>query len=61
MAAAASRTTSLAVARRLPERQVETHQLEFEPEDVGVEHPQGLIEQFLPGLVAVAHDDLAAR
>ena len=41
--------------------QVEPHQVDIEPDDCGVEHPQGFIEQFLPGLVAVAHDDLAAR
>ena len=44
----------------VPEGQVEPHQLEIEPEHAGVEHPQRLVEQLLPGLVAVADDDLAA-
>ena len=45
----------------VPEGQVEPHQLEIEPEDAGVEHPQRLVEQLLPGLVTVADDDLAVR
>ena len=39
------------------ERQVEVHQLEIEPEDAGVEHPQRLVEELLAGLVAVADDE----
>ena len=42
------------------EREVEPHQLEVEPEHVGVEDPQRLVEQLLAGLVAVADDDLPA-
>ncbi len=42
----------------VPERQVEPHQVECEPEHAGVEHPQGLVEQLLSRLVAVADDDL---
>ena len=51
------------VGRRppVPERQVEPEQLEVETEDAGIEHPQRLVEQLLPGLVTVADDDLAAR
>ena len=45
----------------IAEGQVEPDQVDIEPEDCGVEHPQGLIEQLLPGLVAVADDDLAVR
>ena len=60
MAAAASRTTSLAVARRFPSDRSKRAQLEIEPEHSGIEHPQRLIEQLLPGLVTVADDDLAA-
>ena len=46
--------------RRRPavlERQVEVLELELEPEQVAVEHPQRLLEQLLPGLVAVQDDD----
>ena len=28
------------------------------PDDVGLEHAQGLLEQLLPGLIALEHDDL---
>ena len=45
----------------VPEGQVEPEQFEIEPEHSGVEHPQRLVEQFLPGLVTVTDDDLAAR
>ena len=45
----------------VPQGQVEPHQVEIEPEDAGIEHPQGLVEQFLSGLVTVADDDLAVR
>ena len=41
------------------EGQVEPEQLDVEPEDFGVQDPQGLIEQFLPGFVAIADDDPA--
>ena len=51
------------VGRRspVPEGEVEPDQVEVEPEDSGVQHPQRLVEQLLPGLVAIADDDLAAR
>ena len=61
MAAAASRTTALAVCPPVREGQVEPEQFDVEPEDFGVEDPQGLVEQFLPGLVAIADDDPATR
>ena len=61
MAAAASRTTSLARRPPVSEREVEPEQFEVEAEDAGIEHPQRLVEQLLPGLVAIADDDLVAR
>ena len=39
------------------EREVEARQVELEADDVGIEHPQRLLEQLLAGLVALEHDD----
>ena len=48
-----------AVLRRTPalEREVEARQLELEPDHVGREHPQRLLEQLLARLVALEDDD----
>ena len=40
------------------EGQVEADQVDVDADDSGIEHPQGLVEQFLAGLVPLAHDDL---
>ena len=47
------------VLRRAPvlEREVEARQLELEPDHVGREDAQGLLEQLLAGLVALEDDD----
>ena len=41
----------------LLEREVVAVELEREPDDVGVEHAEGLLEQLLPGLVALEDGD----
>ena len=48
------------VARLAPllEREVVVVELELDPEQLGVEHPHGLLEQLLAGLVALEDDDL---
>ena len=58
MARAASWTISLPVSRRLLERQVVVDQLELDPEQLGVEDADRLLEQLLTGLVALEDDDL---
>ena len=40
------------------ERQIEALELQGEPEERRVEHPQRLLEQLLTGLVALKDDDL---
>ena len=60
MAAAASWTTALAVARRFSRDRSKWTSSRSNPRHVRVEDPQRLVEQLLAGLVAVAHDDLAA-
>ncbi len=42
------------------ERQVEAHEFQVEAEHLWGEDPQSLLEQLLAGLIALAHDDLAA-
>ena len=39
------------------ERQVEPRQCELEADHVRLQHPERLLEQFLPGLVAFENDD----
>jgi hypothetical protein len=56
IAAAASVTTPLRVARRLS-REVEALELERQFEQVGIEDAQRLLEQLLPGLVTLEDDD----
>lgn len=38
--------------------QVEALDLKLQGKYVGAEHPQGLLQQLLPGLISVEHDDL---
>ena len=61
IARAASWTTSLSVAPALLEREVEAVELDVEADDVGVEHAQRLLEQLLPGLVALQDGDRERR
>ena len=39
------------------EREVEAREAELDADHVGGEHPQRLLEKFLPGLVAFENDD----
>jgi hypothetical protein len=39
------------------QREVVARELELDARHVGREHPQGLLEQLLPGLVTLQHDD----
>ena len=57
IASAASDTQPFDVSRRLLERQVVALELQLEPDHVGVEHAERLLEQLLPGLVALEDDD----
>ena len=56
---AARRLVDDRVAGRAPalEREVEAGQVDLEADHVGGEHAQRLLEQLLPGLVALEHDD----
>ena len=39
------------------EREIEARELELDPDHVGLEHAQALLQQLLPGLVALEDDD----
>ena len=52
---AASSHTSFLVARRLASERSK-RSTSIDPEQLGVEHPQRLLEQFLPGLIPVERD-----
>ncbi len=52
MAAAASETIALPVARRLAERKIEALQLQLETDCLRREYAQRLLQQLLPGFVA---------
>ena len=52
----ASVQTSFSVAAPVLQREVEALELDLEADHVRVEHPQRLLEQLLPGLVALEHD-----
>ena len=57
IACAASLTTAFAVVAAVGEREVVALELDREPDDVGIEHAQRLLEQLLAGLVALEDDD----
>ena len=57
IAAAASCTTRFLVARRLSSERSKRGKLELEPDHVGREHPERLLEQLLARLVALEDDD----
>ena len=58
IARAASWTISLPVSRRFSSDEVVVVELEVEAQQLGVEHPHGLLEQLLAGLVPFEDDDL---
>ena len=57
IAAADSCTTPLLRGAAILEREVEVLELNLEPEQVGVQDAQRLLEQLLAGFVAVQYDD----